>query len=286
MADRMHPTDPEVRSSGYAGMQTEAEAAQLRAGASRTPYLATFDLETTGVDVESDRIVSAALIILDRAGTPITTNRWLVNPGVPIPEEATAVHGITTEHVVGLGIRAAEAVEQIALLLYRVNVVDALPLVIYNAPYDLTLLDREIRRHEVGIVGDIGGVSGLWWDPRPVIDPLVIDKHFDPYRKGSRRLVDTARMFGVPLGDDDAHGSEADALAAGRIAIRMLDTEVIQSRLQAGSSIDDLHEAQIRWKAEQSSSFADYLRRKGDPEWERIDGSWPWRPLDDGNADA
>ncbi len=270
----MHPADPEVRSSGYAGMQTEAEAAQLRAGASRTPYLATFDTETTGTDVENDRIVSAALIILDREGRPNVTNRWLVNPGIPIPAEASAVHGITDEHVAEHGIDPASAVEQIAVALHAATVELALPLVAYNAPFDLTLLDRELRRHEANVVNPGYGADGLWWSPRPVLDPLVLDKHFDPYRKGSRRLVDTCNLFGVPLGDD-AHGSDADALAAGRLALRMLARPQL-----AKVTPDELHEAQIRWKAEQSANFADYLRRKGDPEWERIDGMWPWRPLD------
>ncbi len=60
---------------------------------------AAFDTETTGVDVEIDRIVSAALVVQDAPGLRPRVTRWLVNPGVPVPEAATAVHGLTQEHV-------------------------------------------------------------------------------------------------------------------------------------------------------------------------------------------
>lgn len=43
--------------------------------------LAAFDTETTGVDVEQDRIVSAALVAQDTAGGRVRVTRWLVNPG-------------------------------------------------------------------------------------------------------------------------------------------------------------------------------------------------------------
>src|SRR5262245_56086358 len=61
--------------------------------------LAAFDTETTGVDVETDRIVSAAVVAQDAPGVRPRVTRWLVNPGVPVPTEATAVHGLTEDHV-------------------------------------------------------------------------------------------------------------------------------------------------------------------------------------------
>ena len=59
--------------------------------------LGVFDLETTGVDVDTSRIVSAHVGVLDAAGEVIERLDWLVNPGVVIPDGATAVHGITTQ---------------------------------------------------------------------------------------------------------------------------------------------------------------------------------------------
>ncbi|MCZ9336229.1 exonuclease domain-containing protein, partial [Streptomyces sp. TRM76130] len=61
--------------------------------------LAAFDTETTGVDVENDRIVSAAVVVQDAPGLRPRVSRWLVNPGVPVPEAATAVHGLTDERL-------------------------------------------------------------------------------------------------------------------------------------------------------------------------------------------
>ena len=57
-----------------------------------------FDLETTGVDTARDRIVEISMIKIMPDGEEITRTRRL-NPGMPIPAEATAVHGITDEDV-------------------------------------------------------------------------------------------------------------------------------------------------------------------------------------------
>lgn len=241
------------------------------------------DFETTGVDPENDRIVSAAFVLLDQTGQVHEGRHWLVNPGVPIPAGATEVHGITDEQVQTDGMAAATAVEQIAQALarfvseeYRHQVGGIVPLVVFNAPYDLTMLDREIKRHEVGLVGDIDGVGGIWWDVAPVIDPLVIDKHVDRYRKGSRKLVDLAQLMPGVEYEGDAHNATADAVTAGRIAQRMLQHTALNV---AGSTTDlaALHTAQIGWAREQATSFADYLHSIGAHEKAlTVRGSWPY----------
>jgi DNA polymerase-3 subunit epsilon len=60
--------------------------------------IAVFDLETTGLDHRTSRIVTACAALLNPDGS-ISGNdvEWLANPGIPIPAEATAVHGITDE---------------------------------------------------------------------------------------------------------------------------------------------------------------------------------------------
>ncbi len=63
--------------------------------------LAVFDLETTGIDVEKDRIVQIAIIRVSPDGTR-RTFETLVNPEVPIPPEATKVHGIKDADVQGM----------------------------------------------------------------------------------------------------------------------------------------------------------------------------------------
>ena len=57
-----------------------------------------FDLETTGVNIAKDRIVEISILKAFPDGSE-QENTWLVNPGMPIPAEATAVHGINNEKV-------------------------------------------------------------------------------------------------------------------------------------------------------------------------------------------
>ena len=68
--------------------------------------LAGFDTETTGTDPETARIVTAAVIV---HGPEPVDARWLVNPGIDIPAEATAVHGISTETAQAQGLDPADA---------------------------------------------------------------------------------------------------------------------------------------------------------------------------------
>ncbi|MFD8981214.1 3'-5' exonuclease [Streptomyces sp. NPDC059564] len=227
--------------------------------------LAAFDLETTGTDVETDRIVTAAVVRLDADGAVSRERTWLLDPGVEIPEQASAIHGISTEHARAHGVPAAEAVEEIARA-----VADGLgagrPLVVMNARYDLSLLDRECRRYGVASVSErLGGV------PSPVIDPLVIDKHVDKYRKGKRALHALCAHYGVSL--DDAHDARADAVAAARVVRRLGE----RHRPVGLMPLADLHALQVRAAAEQSVSLQAYLRRTTDPT-AVVEPSWPLIP--------
>lgn len=211
--------------------------------------MAGFDLETTGVDVESDRVVTACVA---RVGRGLTTapQLWLADPGIDIPDGAAAVHGVTTERARAEGRPAAEVVREIVAALAEV-VADGLPIVAMNASYDLTLLDREARRHGVTpLVDEIGGADRL-----RVIDPLVLDRRIDRSRRGKRTLTALCAHYGVRL--DGAHSSDADALAACRVAWRI-------GRLSPGLAATDLallHEQQIAWAAEQADDLAAYFAR-------------------------
>ena len=222
-------------------------------------HLAVFDLETTGIDVESCRIVSATVAVLDASGTAVERIDWLVDPGVEIPAGATNVHGITTEHAVQHGRVATEAVAEIVAAL-RGHLADGLPIVAYNAPYDLTLLDREAARY---------GIAPLV-SPSPVVDPLVIDKAVDKYRKGKRTLEVTSAFYGVSL--DDAHDAGADAIAAGRVAQAIHRAH----RVALPATLDEMHALQVTWYRQQAESFQEYMRRGRDPEF-LADTAWPQR---------
>lgn len=221
--------------------------------------LAVFDLETTGIDVETSRIVSATVAVIDRAGEVLERVDWLLDPGIEIPAQATNVHGITTEFAVENGRGAAEGVAEIVATI-REHFDRGLPLVAYNAPYDLTLLNRESLRH---------GVTPLV-APSPVVDPLVIDKAVDRYRKGKRTLEVTSAFYGVSL--DDAHDAGADAIAAGRVAQAIARAHA--SKLPV--TVSELHDLQAKWSLEQAESFQAYMRRERDPEFV-ASGGWPER---------
>jgi DNA polymerase-3 subunit epsilon len=134
------------------------------------------------------------------------------------------------------------------------------PVLAFNACFDLTLLDRECRRH---------GRPGL--TPGLVLDPFVIDKAVDRYRRGKRTLETQCAHYGVRI--DGAHDAIADALAAARVMWR------IARRYPAvgGLPLEELHAAQQRWAAEQAASFRDYLIRQGRTE-DLPHGEWPMRP--------
>jgi DNA polymerase-3 subunit epsilon len=221
--------------------------------------LGVFDLETTGIDVETSRIVSAHVGVLDAGGTLVEEWNWLADPGVEIPEQASAVHGITTERARAEGRPAKDVVGEIIACL--TELFDrGLAVTIYNAPYDLSLLHFEALRYDLEPLTE----------PAPIIDPLVLDRVVDKYRKGKRTLEAAAAVYGVDL--TDAHDASADAVAAGRVAQAMARKHPDQLSIESAM----LHTQQVAWCAEQSADFQDYMRRTHNPEF-TSSGSWPIR---------
>lgn len=221
--------------------------------------VAVFDLETTGVDVTDDRIVTAHVGVLDETGSVVSARDWLADPGIAIPEGATAVHGITTEHARSHGRPAREVVAEIVAELRAMFSV-GIPVVAYNASYDFSLLKHEALRHAISPIVD----------PSPIIDPLVLDKAYDRYRKGKRTLSVVAAHYAVAL--DGAHDATADAVAAGRLA------QAMAARFALPSTAVELHTQQIGWARSQAESLTEYFIRVGrlDPE-DAVDGNWPIR---------
>ncbi len=227
--------------------------------------LAAFDLETTGTDPENDRIVTAAVSVVG-ASIAGEHRSWLVDPGIEIPAGATAVHGISTEHARSEGMDARTAVQEItAILAARLR--EGTPIVAFNARFDLTILDREARRHGlVPLVERVGGPGGLI-----VVDPFVLDKHLDRFRPGKRTLGAVCAHYRVRL--EEAHSANSDALAAARVAYRLASAvpELREADLRS------LHAEQIGWAAEQAASLQDYFAEMGRPE--HVEGAWPIVPV-------
>jgi DNA polymerase-3 subunit epsilon len=227
--------------------------------------LAAFDLETTGTDPKSDRIVTAAISFVGD-GLPGEHHAWLVNPGVEIPAGATAVHGITSEKACSEGNDAEEAAERITSLLAE-QMLDDVPVVAFNARFDFTVLDREARRRGITpLVDRVGGPPGML-----VIDPLVLDRHSDRFRKGKRTLQAVCHQYRVPF--NEAHVANADAIAAARVAYRM---GTILPELR-GMNLRELHNKQIAWAERQAASLEQYFRERGNSE--RVERAWPIIPV-------
>jgi DNA polymerase III subunit epsilon len=224
-----------------------------------------FDLETTGTEPLEARIVTAAVVTAGPDGR--TEHRtWLADPGVLIPAQASAIHGISSERAAAEGRPAREVADEVAEALcahWRRGV----PVVAYNAAFDLTLLTAELDRYGLPSLADRLG-DGLG----PVVDPYTIDRAVDRYRKGKRNLEAVCAEYGVAL--DTAHDAASDALAAVRVARAVAERHPAVAALSPA----ELHRSQIRWYAAWAADFQAFLRRKGDPE-AVVDGTWPLRAL-------
>lgn len=232
-----------------------------------------FDFESTGVDPLTARIVTASLVTIN--GRTVKTREWLVDPGVEIPAEATAVHRITTEHARANGVKAQWAVGEIRQALQDA-MFEGMPIVAFNAPYDLTLLAAECVRYGLPTLGETRA-------PLHVIDPLVIDRAMDPRRKGSgvRKLTYLcSHVYNVPLSEEDAHGSSADALAAARVAWK-----IAKRYPEVGErDLDLLQATQRTWHREWAVEFGGWLVTQGKAN--DVDPHWPIRPLPAGELFA
>jgi DNA polymerase-3 subunit epsilon len=221
--------------------------------------LSSWDTETTGTDVEADHIVTSALI------TPAGTREWLSDvDGVEIPTAASDIHHISTEQAREHGRPAKEVINEIADAL-ATELLNGSALVVMNAPFDLTILDRECTRHGVPTL-----TERLDGQPiGPVIDPLTLDRAADKYRKGKRTLTDLAAHYKVDL--TDAHTAGADAQAALDIALRIATA---YPKLQVSAGL--LHKWQIGWYATWAEGLEEYLRKKDPAEF--VDRNWPIVP--------
>lgn len=228
-----------------------------------------WDTETTSTDPTEARIVTAALV--GRGGaSPERVQTWLINPGVPIPPETTAIHGIDDAKVQAEGQDPKTALEEIAETMARA-IRYGMPLVAYNTAYDWSVLHYELERHGLPTMHDrLGG------QPYSLIDPLVLDKQADRYRKGSRKLQTVAAHYGVEL--TDWHTAEADAVAALGIADALFQRH---PRLGAYDG-KRLFLAQQAWREEQQKGLQEYLR-KTDPS-AYCAAEWPLVPAQRGGA--
>lgn len=159
------------------------------------------DLETTGLDIETARIVQIGAVHLgeDDSATATLFDR-LVNPGQPIPQESAAIHGIN-DAMVAAATSLTELWPDLRAFIGRQVVVG------HTIAYDLTVLEREAAR------------LGLAWErPRALcvrkLAAIAIPALHDP------SLDKLAAWLGIEIGQ--RHNAMGDAKAAGKIFRKMI----------------------------------------------------------------
>ncbi|MFI6289519.1 hypothetical protein ACIBCM_33085 [Streptomyces sp. NPDC051018] len=236
--------------------------------------LMALDIATTGNRYGVDRILGAAVRVTDGPA-----RWWLVDPG----PEAVSVsprknHRLTVERARAEGVPAARALEELAEVLTG-QFASGEPLVAWFAPFVLTSLEAELRRHGLASLADRAphGIT-------PVCDPLVLDRRADRTRLGGRSLEAVTEWYGVPHGSgrtpyDHPGDPRCDAEAALALAYVVGACFPGVGRLSAPV----LHAKQTLWYRDQQREF---LNRAPDAE----EAAWPvaevrvlpWRDHDAG----
>ena len=250
-------------------MSTPHSSSSDAAPATAWPFgpLLGFDTETTGVNPSQDRLVTAALIrrtertIGGDRQQSVTT--WLADPGVEIPEAASAVHGVTTERARAEGRPVAEVLAEVSDLLVTAMAAGT-PVVAFNASYDLTLMEAELARHGLPTMR-----SRLGRELGPIADPLVLDRAVDRYRKGKRRLGDLCEVYGVQV-DEALHTAEVDVTAT----LDVLEALAIAHPQVSELGPEQLVAFQARAHRAWAESFNEWLARKN-PSRTPAQAAWP-----------
>jgi DNA polymerase III subunit epsilon len=215
-----------------------------------------FDLETTGVDPYTCRMVDMAIVLDKNDGNDPITWQWLINPGCEIPLECTAVHGINTEHVIEHGISPVTAIEELNSTISKImtDLGDMPPVCVYNAAYDMPILLRESW-----------GALGYW----NILDAMILDKYADKFRPGKRTLTSVNAAYG--LGVRNAHRAAGDCISAIRVT-RAIGRKYPQIGYAPVGSLQDLQRSAYR---DQMGQFREYKRKYDDPYFD-LSLQWPY----------
>lgn len=230
-----------------------------------------FDTETTNADPRQAQILQGGLVRVEADGSVGREAEWLLNPGVEISEEAIKIHGLSQEFIEANGrTDLAVALEEIASTLAKI-LNSCSPLIVFNAPYDLTVLEAECAR-----VGIPGLLARLESEDRLqfVMDPMVLAKGVQHqirrnFVKGQHfKLPDVCEMFGVEF--EETHAATADAIGAARAFQAMVRDE---AQLQQWGP-RQFWIYQRSWRRAQQESLREYFDRNN-IEHDGVDPSWP-----------
>lgn len=226
--------------------------------------LCIWDTETSGVDIENDRILTVYGMVQSIKGEILDEIKLTIDPGVEVPKGASDVHGMSTEWIREHGRKdASEAIWEIYHFLGKwAN--ERVPIVGYNNSYDLGILDRELQRHK--------GYRLALADAE-YFDPIIYDRANDKYRKGGRKLMDVAKHYGIVLDESRLHEAEYDVIVTADLAWRILK--------KSPWTIPELQPLQRTWKNDWAKHLTEYFASQGKTEddgWPIVvDGSFPWK---------
>jgi DNA polymerase III subunit epsilon len=178
-----------------------------------------FDLETTGTRPDVDRIVEIA------AYDPVQNQSFqqFVHPGIPIPEEATAIHGISNEMVKQAPSFAQAGADFIKFCSGKVL------LVAHNGEmFDVPFLRAECKRHKLSFPSGWGLVDSLKWARKYRRD---LPRHALQYLR---------EMFGIPK--NQAHRALDDVMTLYRVFSLLTDDLTPEEILKRGDGIEELNQ--------------------------------------------
>ena len=192
-----------------------------------TRPLAFIDLETTGVNISTDRIVEIAIVKIGTDGTR-QVKRKLINPQIPIPASSSAIHGITDDMV-----KEAPTFKQAANELKQF--IDSCDLGGYNSNrFDIPMLLEEFLR--IGMDFSIDG--------RKLVDVQKV------FHMMEQRTLSAAYKFYCQKSLDGAHSAEVDAVAT---------WEVLEAQVERYPQIGNTVESIVKFTGE--DDIVDFARR-------------------------
>jgi DNA polymerase-3 subunit epsilon len=192
-----------------------------------TRPIAFIDLETTGINITTDRIVELAIVKISPDGTKLV-KRKLINPLMPIPASSSAIHGITDEMV-----KDAPSFKQISNEVKQF--IEGADLGGYNSNrFDIPMLLEEFLR--AGIEYSVDG--------KRLVDVQKI------FHMMEQRTLSAAYKFYCSKTLEGAHGAEADATAT---------WEVLEAQLERYPQIGDSVESIVKFTGE--DDIVDFARR-------------------------
>jgi len=213
------------------------------------------DLETTGVDVDNDRIVTISMVLRD-LNTPDEedqVNMTTFNPGVPIPPGATAINGITDDMVKD-GDKPSDE-----LPFFHGMITSAweagIPIVGSNLPYDLSLFAAELERHN----NTRFKVAG------PLLDTMVLHRMVTGQRKANLAVMSEY----YKIKNVKAHDSTSDVITT----LDILQEMISRSAYLRETDLRDLYVAQRQAHRHWAANMQQFFDRIGKAD--QVNADWP-----------